>query len=491
MGYQKLLSRVSGVMLIFLLVGCSSSIITPEPTTIAKISSTETPIPPAPPRILPSQTPLLPPMIIQEGNNLPRTLLQSRHSSKLTGNRIGSLCHSPWCIRDDAHVNDEFLSLGLKGVLRLTLNETDGPDVDWGGTELSIVQSDNNWITSVSDQIDIAYILNFWDKANHPTGWEGISSRFKTEDEIERYLEYVRFIVGNFKGRIHYYEIWNEPNYRVPVQYIEPSDYINLVKRTIPVIKEIDPEAKIIVGGVSGLEDMESRDYLNQILQSDVMPLVDVISWHPLFGDSPQFDEFREYYYSYPSIIQQIKDTAYAHGFSGEFRADEFTWRTPVNPSPSQPRMYSEITAAKYYARAIVMHLGMDVSVGIMVDPRLMVIRSTIGNICTLMDGAKPEYLPIEVQTQSLNIHNYGFSLPDGNRLVMIWSDNVATDEYPGTPSVIGFPGFSGWNATGIDVLNGFEQELVTSNEYGDLIIHDLMIKDYPIVIKLSQQDNE
>lgn len=480
MGFHKLLLGVLGVALVFFLVGCKTQ-------TITLTSSTPTQNPPTVTQLPPTQTQLPPTMILQEGNDLPILSLQTKSSRELFGNRIGSLCHSPWCIRDDAHINDEFLSLGLKGILRLTLNETDGPDVEWGSAELTITPSDDIWVTSVSQDIEIAYILNFWDKANHPTGWEGISSRFKTEDEIQRYLVYVNFIVNHFKDRIHYYEIWNEPNYSVPVQYIEPVDYINLVKRTIPVIKEADPDAKIMVGGISGLEDLESREYLFQILQSDIMPMVDVVSWHPLFGDSPQFDEFREYYYSYPSLIQQIKEMASAHGFTGEYRADELTWRTPVNPSPSQPRMYSEITAAKYYARAIVMHLGMEIDVGIMVDPRLMKIRSTTGNLCNIMDGAMVENIPIEIQSQADNIKNYSFSLPNGDKLIILYSDGIAVDNDLGVSSKIIITNYTSWDATGIDVLNGFEQGLISSTENGNLLIEDILIKDYPIIIHLSK----
>lgn len=45
------------------------------------------------------------------------------------------------------------------------------------------------------------------------------------------------------------------------------------------------------------------------------MPSVDVITWHPLFSTSPEYES--QYYYEYPSIVQQIKETAYAHGFRG------------------------------------------------------------------------------------------------------------------------------------------------------------------------------
>jgi hypothetical protein len=487
MGLQKILQQVLGMTLIVFLAGCGSPAITPEPFTPTLIPSTATLIPPAPTPVPFTQTPLPPSMILQEGNNLPRTLLQGKPSSELADNRIGSLCHSPWCVRDETHTNDEFFDLGLKGILRLTLNETDAPAVDWSRSEFYVAPEDDDWITLVSRNITVAYILSFWDKANNPSGWEGNSSRFKTEEEIQRYLDYVQFTVNQFRDRIHYYEIWNEPNYTVPLQYIEPADYINLVKRTIPIIRGIDPEAKIIIGGISGLEDPEAREYLFTILQSDIMPMVDVVSWHPFFGDSPQYDEFREYYYSYPSLVQQIKAMASAHGFRGEYRADELTWRTSVNPNPSQPRIYSEITAAKYYARGIVLNLGMDVAVGVMIDPRIMVIRSTTGNLCTLMAGAKPESLSIEIQSQATDVMSYSFSLPDGDQLIVLWSNGVAVDDDHGVTSILTIPGFSNWNATAMDVLNGFEQELITSNENDNLVIRDLLIKDYPIIIRLSK----
>lgn len=427
-------------------------------------------------------------MILQEGNNLPRTLIQPKRTRELEYNRIGSLCHPPPCVRDDAHINDEYFALGIKGILRLTLNEIESYSIeDWSASEFYISPDDDEWITSISKDITLAYTLTFWDKANHPSGWEGISSRFKTEEEIQRYLEYVRFIVTHFKDRIHYYEIWNEPDIGYPFQHIEVADYINLTKRTIPVIREIDPDAKIIVGGVSGFQNPNARAYLYEILQSDIMPMVDVVTWHPFFGASPQYEDVREYYYEYPSLVQEIKDLASAHGFAGVYSADEMTWRTPLNALADQPWVYSETVAAKYYARAIVMHLGMDVDVGIMVDPRLMVIRSTTGNLCTLMAGAKVENLPVEIQSHAANIKNYYFSLPNGDRLIVLYSDGVAVEENIGVASIITIPDFSNWNATGIDVLNGFEQKLITRNENGDLIVRDILIKDYPVIVRLSK----
>jgi hypothetical protein len=110
------------------------------------------------------------------------------------------------------------------------------------------------------------------------------------------------------------------------VQWIEVEDYINLVRRVAHVIRQEDPDGKIMLAGTAYLREQGSRDYTFGMLRSDIMPLVDAVSWHPLYGASPEYD--REYYYAYPSIVQEMKDTVSAHGFLGEYDAGEITWWT-------------------------------------------------------------------------------------------------------------------------------------------------------------------
>jgi hypothetical protein len=45
-------------------------------------------------------------------------------------------------------------------------------------------------------------------------------------------------------------------------------------------------------------------------------------------------------------------------------------------------------------------------------------------------------------------------------------------------------PGFSASEAIGIDALYGLEQELIPETDNGNLIIRNLLVKDYPIIIK-------
>jgi hypothetical protein len=82
---------------------------------------------------------------------------------------------------------------------------------------------------------------------------------------------------------------------------------------------------------------------------------------------------------------------------------------------------------------------------------------------------------------------SYGFSLPDGGVLAALWNDGVAVDYDPGVPSTIILPGHAGWRAAAIDVLNGTEQELISRQQNGDLVVADFLLKDYPLILRLER----
>ena len=434
-------------------------------------------------------------VIFQEGNNLLKAQLRPEQSRELEDNRIGQMARLDIYTEQEA---DEFVDhnscLGLKRV-RLTIDWFDWWEVE-GTREYSeyyVNPYQDKAITGlVENGIKIMYTLVFWDpeSPSFKEEEEQDYSRFKTEDEIQRYLDYVQFIVHNFKDRVEYYEILNEANHcEGTQQHVELADYINLVKRVAPVIREEYPEAKIVAGATADLRQTPFREYFFGIINSDIMPLVDGISFHPMYGTSPEYDIHKQYYYNYPSLVQEIKDVASAHGFKGEYIADEINYRTQRNPNPyGGPWTYSESVAAKYYARGIVSSLGMNLTTGLGLESlgELPLMVRVIRNLCTVMAGAEPASLPVEIESDAENIKSYAFSLPNGDKLLALWSDGVAVDEDPGIEATIILPGFSTQRVVGIDILNGFEQELVTSIEDGNLVIQNLLVKDYPIILRLT-----
>ena len=81
-------------------------------------------------------------------------------------------------------------------------------------------------------------------------------------------------------------------------------------------------------------------------------------------------------------------------------------------------------------------------------------------------------------------MRNYAFTLPNRDKLVALWANGAAVEEDFGLESTLTISNISAENVIRIDVLHGFEQELVTEIIDGDLVVRDLLVKDYPIIIK-------
>jgi len=433
----------------------------------------------------------------QTGNTQTITQFQTKTSKELLNNRIGSgsdlIVDIPTEQDVDGLVYLNTQELGVKWI-RLILDHGDWYVVESTGeySKHYIDPKDDRLITELTDNdVNIMLDLVYWDPESPSFKQEEKQdySRFKTEYEIQRYLDYTRFIVNHFKDKIEYYEILNEPNHCEGTQQnVKIDDYVNLVKRVVPVIRAEDPNAKIVVGAVADLRQAPFREYFFDLIKSDVMPLVDGISFHSMYGISPEYDILKQYYYEYPSLIQEIKDTASAHGFNGEYIVEELTWRTPINPHPDEVWTYSDKVAAKYYARGIIINLGLDLTTMVALeesDAFPHIVR-VIRNLCTVMAGNNPIDLPTEIQNSAENIEIYTFSLTNGDKLIALWTDGVAIDEDPGINTTLTIPNLSAEDVTGIDILNGYQQNIITNNGNGDLIIPNLIVRDYPLILYIT-----
>ncbi len=412
-------------------------------------------------------------LVLQNGNDLPRTQFFLQFSGDLADNHIATQY-------DGISYSDDFTDFHIynQGVTRarVSMAGLEPELVDWEKPEFSISQAQDEHFNRISENgIIVTYVLIFWDKETYPGGEGAPCARFKTEEEIERWLEYVRFTVEHLKDRVEYFEIWNEPDIRnYCPKWIELEDYVNLVRRTAPVIREVAPEAKIVVGAIS--KTFYEQGYLFDLLESDIMPLVDVVSWHPFYGESPKYDRERAYYYGYPDFVQRIKDTAAAHGFVGEYHADEVGWN--MEPGGGQEGEHSLIESNKYFLRAVIQHRGMDIDLGTGGS-------YTNRRMNTLMAGVKSDELPVEIESAADNIMSYTFSTLEGDRLLAVWTHGIAVDNDPGVEATLTIPGFSASDVVGIDILNNFEQELIFEMVDGDLVIDNLMVKDYPLILRL------
>ncbi|MBN1317608.1 MAG: right-handed parallel beta-helix repeat-containing protein [Anaerolineales bacterium] len=428
---------------------------------------------------------------IQTGNTNRPTYYQSKKSIQLADNGFSTLVSGLWNLPNPEDPINCQSELGIK-VMRATINEGDSWNIDWEQSEFDLDPA-NDAFFSMTIEAGMAPIYNlvFWDKATHQANGSIDTPRFTKQEEIDRYLEFVDFIVGHFKDRIGAYELWNEPAWDgMPLQWIRVDDYISMTLQAIPRIRTIRPDAKIVVGSVAGMDAPEMRNWLLTLIQNeDVMSLADAVSWHPFFGASPEDEQYRQYYAEYPALVSQIKTLARENGFTGQFRADELVYNSP-DECPGDPcdpanYIYSDADAAKYMARAIVLHAGMDVAPGPLVGCHRQAATPT-KILATLLDGAQAESFPFELTTTMTNVLSYTFSLPGGDRMIAFWDHNAAMEEYPQSELSLRLPGLAGSSAYGIDLLTGIQQKLLVSVEENDLVIHVLLLRDYPLLVLLK-----
>ena len=100
----------------------------------------------------------------------------------------------------------------------------------------------------------------------------------KTPEQIDAFIRYVKFMVNHFRGRIHYWALWNEQNIDYWNPEPNPEDYGRLLKAFVPAVHDTDPEAKVIYGGQA---PPLSRDFARRALDAcQCASGIDVFAYH-------------------------------------------------------------------------------------------------------------------------------------------------------------------------------------------------------------------
>ena len=77
----------------------------------------------------------------------------------------------------------------------------------------------------------------------------GSDSKISTEEELQHFLKFVNDFATRYKGKINYYEYWNEPNTILNTNE-EVYWYVRTVKELYPLLKSIDSNIKLTIGAM-------------------------------------------------------------------------------------------------------------------------------------------------------------------------------------------------------------------------------------------------
>ena len=169
----------------------------------------------------------------------------------------------------------------------------------------------------------------------------------RTPEQIEAFDKYVRFMVEHFKGRVHYWALWNEQDIGYWNPWGNPEEFGHLLKAFAQTVHAADPEAKVISGG---LADPVS-DWAKRSLDAcDCASGIDVFAYHtyPGYGQNlnPESMDYGAYGPESPAKLRDL-----VRHYPG-IRPDIPFWDDEFNSIPSWTGS-DESVQAKYIPRGL------------------------------------------------------------------------------------------------------------------------------------------
>lgn len=151
------------------------------------------------------------------------------------------------------------------------------------------LKNDELFKNSRQHDLTTLMVLDYGNKIHTKMGFPS------NESQIASFVNYAKWVAKRYKGKITYYEIWNEwlygtgmsKNYKKKIP--SPTVYFQLIQQTSKAIKTIDPKAIIIAGGFNPLKKKDV-EWFDNILSLGVMNYLDGISIHPYSYANPKRD---------------------------------------------------------------------------------------------------------------------------------------------------------------------------------------------------------
>ncbi len=172
----------------------------------------------------------------------------------------------------------------------------------------------------------------------------------KTGEQIRAFTNYVSWMVNHFRGRVEYYEIWNEPNIEYWNPIANPEDYGRLFKASAAAIHRTDPKAKTVFGGLAGAETEFARRALDAC---DCASSIDVFAYHnyPGYGHNLNPEAVHTHGDTNASS-KPLRDMVRAYP---GIRKDLVFWDDEFNDGIPSWENSDETVQAKYIPRGLIM----------------------------------------------------------------------------------------------------------------------------------------
>jgi len=170
----------------------------------------------------------------------------------------------------------------------------------------------------------------------------------KTQSQINAFINYTKWMVSHFRGRIQYYSLWNEEDGSYWNPKANPNEYGRLLKAFVPAVHQTDPDAKVVFGGVANV----ANDFARRALEAcDCASGIDVFAYHTYPGggrnEPPESVDYGAYGANSSQALRKMVQI-----YPG-IRPDIQFWDDEYNSIPSVEGS-DESVQAKYVPRMMV-----------------------------------------------------------------------------------------------------------------------------------------
>lgn len=152
-----------------------------------------------------------------------------------------------------------------------------------------------------------------------------------TKEAVEAYANYCKAVVAHLKGKVQYFEIWNEWNGSFG-NGLGVTEYYALLKEAYKAVKEANPNA-VVLGGAVAASDY---GWLEALLKAGGGDYMDVISFHPYTNSGPEGAKFAE-------TMVRVKESFKKLGFEKPMWATEIGWSSGNHSEVEQAAFATQI----------------------------------------------------------------------------------------------------------------------------------------------------
>ena len=202
-------------------------------------------------------------------------------------------------------------------------------------------------------------------RLDRPPAWTRKDNSYATAppDKLEDYANFVKTVVTRYKGRVQYYQVWNEPNIwpEWGDKPVDPAGYVAMLKLAATAAREADPNVVILAAPLAETLEESPRNlselkYLEAMYKAGAKGYFDVLSVNA-YGfeyppDAPPDPNILNF-----SRVQLLRDVMLQQGDSDKaIWFNEFGWNASPPDFPANKlvwRRVSEEQQATYTADAI------------------------------------------------------------------------------------------------------------------------------------------